>query len=114
MKIRVLTQAEKPHDTNRLHDAFITASIPPLQVESTETESRFSFDEAVSDASITAVITAYALTAPAAAVDVKVAWTNYKNAVNNATTVPQIKSALTLELGVLLKELLRSRAGDLQ
>lgn len=114
MKIKVLTQAEKQHNTNRLHDAFITALIPPIRVEGTETESRFAFDDAVTDQAIQAVITAYTFAAPSVPIDIKVAWQDYKASINNATTIPQIKTALTDKLGTLLKEILRPHAGDLQ
>src|SRR5678815_5076207 len=107
MKTKVLTQAQKQHDANKLHDAFITADIAPVFVESTALESRFSFEDAVSDGAITNVITAYVYAAPSAPVDVKLAWQAYKTALNNASTLPQLKSALTTELGVLLKELLK-------
>jgi hypothetical protein len=113
MKIKVVTQAQKQHDTNRLHDAFIAANLIPLFVESIETESRFSFNDAVSDSAINSVISTYVFSAPTASVDVKAAWTAYKTALNNASTVPQLKSALTNELGVLLKEILKTQASGL-
>jgi hypothetical protein len=98
---------------NRLHDAFVAAGVTPAQVESTALESRFTFQDAVTDLSITNVITAYSYSAPSAPVDVRVAWNSYKTAVNNASTVAQIKSALTSELGIVLKELLKSRDAGL-
>lgn len=113
MKIRTLTQVEKPHDINQLHDAFVAAGIPPLKVEGNDTESRFAFQDAVTDGAIQAVITAYTIAAPPALVDIKAAWQAYETAVNNATTVPQIKAALTDRLGVLLKELLKVREANL-
>ena len=113
MKTRILTQSEKQHGVNRLHDAFIAAGFIPTYVESIPSESRFSFNDSVADASIEGVIASYTYAAPPAPVNIRTAWTNYKTAVNNATTVAQIKSALTNELGVLLKELLKTRDANL-
>lgn len=113
MKLRTITQSQKPHNVNQLHDAFIAAGLIPRLVESTETESRLAFDDVVADSAIDSVVSVYALVAAPALVDVRVAWQNYKNALQNATTVAQIKSALTNELGTLLKELLRAQVGNL-
>jgi hypothetical protein len=114
MKTRLLTQAEKAHNTNRLHDAFIAALIPPLHVESTDTESRFAFSDEVTDAAIQEVINSYSLVSPASPVDIRAKWLEYKANVNSATTVPQLKAAITNDLGALLKELFKSQVGDLQ
>lgn len=113
MKTITLTQAQKQHDTNQLHDAFIAAHLVPQKVESTATESSFAFADDVSDTAIKAVIDNYALLQPAATGDISAAWQTYKTAVNNATTVAQLKSVLTTELGVLLTEILRPREGIL-
>ena len=114
MKTRILTQAQKTHSTNALHDAFVAAGLTPILVESSNTESRFTFADEVTDTSIDAVVGSYAFSAPAVPSDVRQLWTNYKNAVNNATTIPQLKAVLTDDLGALLKELLRPRVRDLQ
>lgn len=113
MKTRTITQAQKPHNPNALHDALIASGAIPLRVESSDTESRFVFDDAISDDSVNAVIAAYAFTPKAPPVDVKVAAQNFRNAINSAATVPQLKNALTNELGILLKEILRAQVADL-
>lgn len=113
MKTFVLAQSLKAHDVNKLHDAFLAATLIPLQVESTETESRFTFADEVTDAAIAGVVSAYTFAVPAVPVDLRQAWLNYKNALNNAGTVAQVKTTLTDELGVLLKEVLKMRVGDL-
>lgn len=114
MKTKILTQAEKAHNTNRLHDAFIAALIPPIRVESTETESRFAFDDSVGDTAIQTVITSYSFSPPTAPLDIKAKWLEYKTNVSNATTIPQLKAAITNDLGALLKDLFKSQVGDLQ
>lgn len=113
MKTFILTQAQKEHDVNKLHDAFIAAALIPNSVESTGTGSRFEFLDLVTDQSIQSVVTAYVFSPPPSPVDIRQSWQNYKSAINSATNVAQIKSALTTELGVLLKEVLKTRDGGL-
>lgn len=113
MKTTTLTQAQKQHDVNRLHDAFVAASVIPVRVESIATESYFRFDDAVSDTAIQQVITNYAYVAPSPPANIKQLAQNYKNAVNAATNVAQLKSALTVELVALLKEMAKRDVADL-
>lgn len=63
--IKTLTQVEKEHDTNRLHDAFIAAELVPSLVESDEGESRFTFADGTDEGDIQDVIDAYTFTEPA-------------------------------------------------
>lgn len=113
MKTRILTQAQKAHNTNQLHDAFVVAGLIPIHVESDSSESRFTLEDAVADAAIDNVITTYVFSAPAAPIDIRQKWIAYNAAVNNATSIAQLKSALTDDLRPLLKELFRSRVADL-
>lgn len=113
MKTFTLTQAAKQHDTNRLHDAFIAASLTPLYAESTATQSRFDFADAVTDPSINAVVSAYVFAAPA----IPPGWVqlgqNYRNAVTNATTLAQCKAVLNGELWEIIKALAKSQINNL-
>lgn len=113
MKIITLTQASKPHNPNRLHDALIAANITPLMVESNADASQFTFDDAVNDGAIQAVITAYVLAAPTVPADIKNLWTTYRDHLEAASTVGQVKTVLTNDLGALLREILRAQAGSL-
>lgn len=113
MKTFTLTQSTKQHNPNRLHDAFIAAQVVPVLVESTADSSIFTFADQESDAAIQAVITSYTLVAPPAPINIRTAWQAYDAAVNSATTVPQLKAAMTDRLGVLLKELLKTREAGL-
>lgn len=63
-----LTQLEKQHDPNKLHDALIAAELEPILVESNDTETRFTFDDSVDEGDVQDVIDGYAFTpAPAPA-----------------------------------------------
>lgn len=111
MKIIILTQAQKKHNVNALHDAFIAAEVIPLRVEGTTVESRFMFDDAASDSAIQAVVDAYAFTNPPVPVDLRAAWQAYKDAVQ-ALPAGQAKTTF-VALGVLLKELFKTRDSGL-
>jgi hypothetical protein len=113
MKTFVLTQATKQHDVNKLHDAFEAASISPKIVQSTETESTFVLDDAVTDPAIQAVVNGYTFTAPAPLADLRQLAQNFRNAVTAATTVAQLKAALNQELMLLIRELARREIKDL-
>lgn len=113
MKTTILTQAQKQHHVNRLHDAFIAAGVIPERVESNGTSSTFMFQDSVADASIQTVITNYVYVAPTPPANIKQLAQNYKNAVNAATNVAQLKSALTVELVALLKEMAKRETADL-
>lgn len=105
MKVVTLTQTTKQHNTNRLHDAFITAGIVPAQVESSNGESRFTFQDAASDSAIQTVITNYVFVAPAIPADLKAMGIAYKAAVNASTNLAQAKLVLNGELFEILKYL---------
>lgn len=113
MKIRTLTQTEKQHNVNALHDAFIAAEIVPLHAEASNGESRFTFDDSVSDTAINNVITAYVYAAPPIPADIKALGVAYRAAVTNATTLAQCKSVLNGELWVILKEIAKRLNQDL-
>lgn len=113
MKTTTLTQAQKQHDVNRLHDAFIAASIVPVHVEGDGGQSRFTFEDSVSDAAIQNVITSYVYVAPLPPADLRQLAQNFRNAVTAASTVPQLKSALNGELMLLIREIARRDVKDL-
>jgi hypothetical protein len=110
---RTLTQAEKAHDTNQLHEAFITAGISPTYAGATATGSEFEFAEGVTAPAVEAVITAYALAPKPPPPSLLTLWNNYRTAVNNATTVAQLKAALVNDLGPLLKAIAKGHRGDM-
>lgn len=113
MKTFTLLQSTKQHDVNRLHDAFVAAGIIPQLVESTPTETRASFDDAVTTPSIQAVVNAYVFVAPAAVTDWVQLGQNYRAAVTAATTLAQSKAVLNNELWEILKALAKREIRDL-
>lgn len=113
MKVVTLTQATKQHNTNRLHDAFILAGLVPVQVESSNGESRFTFQDAVTDPSIQTVITNYVFAAPAIPPNIVAMGVAYRNAVTNATTLAQCKAVLNNELWQVLKFLALKDIADM-
>lgn len=113
MKTHTLTQAEKQHNVNVLHDAFNVAGIAPLGVESIETESRFAFDDSVADAAIQQVITSYVFVASSPSPNIRDLAQSFRNAVTSATTVPQLKNALNQELMLLIRQLAQRDVRDL-
>jgi hypothetical protein len=113
MKIFTLTQATKQHNSNALHDAFILAGITPQFVESTPTETRASFDDAVTTPSIQAVVNAYVYAAPAVPANWVTMYQNYRTAVTNATTLAQCKTVLNGELCEIIKALAKDQIGNL-
>ncbi len=113
MKTLTVTQAEKQHNVNHLHDAFIAAEVTPLLVTSIPTESYFTFDDAVPNASIQQVVTNYVFAPAVVLADIRVLANNFRSAVTDAATLPQMKAALTTELMLLMRELARDKVRDL-
>lgn len=113
MKRITLTQAQKQHDVNRLHDAFNSADLYPMPVESDALASYFTFEDAVSDVSIQAVITNYVYVPPPPPANLRQMAQNFRDAVNAAGTVGALKSALNSELMLLLREIARREVNDL-
>lgn len=109
MKTTTITQGQKDHDPNALHDAFVAAGLIPLLAENTVNESRYTFDDAVSDQAINTVVASYTFTPKPPPVDIKTTAQNFRAAVNGATTLPQLKQVLINELDALLKELSHGR-----
>jgi hypothetical protein len=66
-----LTQLEKEHNVNKVHDALIAAGLVPTHVESDEEESRFTFDDSVDPGDVQDVFDAYVFVEPVP-VDVRV------------------------------------------
>lgn len=73
--IITLTQLEKEHDTNKLHDAFIAATLVPTHVESDASESRFTFTDGTDEGDIQDVIDAYTFAPPPAPANRGPVWT---------------------------------------
>jgi hypothetical protein len=113
VKVKTLEQSVKQHNVNALHDAFIAAGLVPVRAESSATESRFVFDDSVANSAIQQVIDAYTFAVPQPLADLRQLAQNFRTAVQNATTVLQLKSALNQELMLLLRELAISRVKDL-
>lgn len=113
MKVKTITQASKQHNVNALHDDYIAADLVPSQAESTSTESRFTFNDAVSDAAIQQVITNYVFVPPPASVNIRQLAQNFRDAVDAATTMPQLKAALKQELMTLLRQMAQREVKDL-
>ncbi|MDQ3817997.1 MAG: hypothetical protein M3362_09920 [Acidobacteriota bacterium] len=65
--IIIVKQIDKKHDVNQLHDELIKAGLNPWPVESTETESRFTFDDSADGAKVQAIVDGYTYMAPVAA-----------------------------------------------
>lgn len=103
MKAFTLLQTTKQHNVNQLHDAFITAGITPLSVESSGTESTATFDDSVTNAQINAVIAAYVFVPPLPPVDLVLLGQRYRAAVTAATTLAQCKAVLNGELWDIIK-----------
>jgi hypothetical protein len=115
VNIITLTQAQKQHDLNALHDAFVAAQIAPQWAEmSTDgLTSTFAFLDSVNNTTIQTVISSYSFVARQAPAQLRDLWQAYKSAVANASTVAQLKNAMTNELGAVLKELGRHIDGQL-
>lgn len=113
MKTKIIKQAEKSHNANQLHDQLIAAGLNPLAVESTAAESKFTFEEAASDSSIDAVIAAHAPQQLAAPPNLKALWATYRTNLQAATTVAQIKTVLTNDLGPILRAMAVGHRGDM-
>ncbi len=70
-----LTQEDKEHNPNRVHDALIAANLAPTQVESDDEETRFTFDDSVDEGDVQDVIDAYAYSPPPAPANRGPVWT---------------------------------------
>lgn len=113
MKTFTLLQSTKQHNVNQLHDAFIAAGITPLNLESDATESRASFDDAVTTPSIQAVVNAYVYVAPVIPPSLVQLGQNYRAAVTAATTLAQCKAVLNGELWEIIKAFAKRDVKDL-
>lgn len=98
---KTLRQADKQHDSNRLHEALITAGLTPI-VESTSEETYITIP-ADKDAETQAVIDAYVFQAPPPQPNVKQLAVAFRDAVIAATTIGQLKTTLSTDLMKLLK-----------
>jgi hypothetical protein len=114
MKTFTLTQSTKQHNLNKLHDAFIAATLSPLtaQGDPGTGTSTFTFDDAVTDQSIQNVVTAYVFAAPVVPPDIKVLWQAWLNAASAATTIGQMKTAMANQLNDVLKAGFKATLGD--
>lgn len=110
MRTITITQAEKAHHPNQLHDQLIAAGIAPLSVENTDTETRITVANAVTDESIQAVVDAHVKLGPEVPFDWKVNWQSADAAIANASTLPALKSAVA-NLSEIVKRMVSERVG---
>lgn len=110
MRTITITQAQKEHHPNRLHDQLIDAGIVPLSVENTETETRITVADAVTDGSIQAVVDAHVKPEPEVPFDWKANWQSADAAIANANTLPALKTAVA-DLAEIVKRIVNERVG---
>jgi len=115
----------KAHNLNQLHDE-LEAAVPALRpatvngervavmaLQSAGDEITVRFPDEVDEAAVRAAITAHVARPREAPPDLRALWTTYRNSVQAATTVPQLKAALVNDLGPLLRAIARGNRGDL-
>lgn len=112
MKTITITQAQKPHHPNRMHDELIAAGVTPITLESTDRETRITVDDQVAGTAVQTVIDAHVKPEPETPFDWRAHWQGVSAAVGNAATLPQLKSAV-VDLSDIVKEIVRERAGQL-
>lgn len=98
---KTIRQADKQHNPNRLHDALIAAGLNPV-VESTPEETYITIPDD-KDAEAQAVIDGYTFQASPPSPNVKQLAVTFRDSVNAATNLAQIKTALSTDLMKLLK-----------
>lgn len=109
--IITVRQAERPNDANQLHQELIAAGVSPQLVESDATETRVHVAPS-QEAAARSVVAAHVKQPRPAPPNLKALADSFRAAVNNATTVAQIKAALNKELMVLLREVAQGHRGE--
>lgn len=109
---KTLRQSDMQHDANRLHDALVTAGLSP-QVESTQDETYITIPDD-KDAEAQTVIDAYTFQAPPPLPNLRQLAQAFRDSVEAATNLAQMKTALKVDLMKLLKAMDQGyRDGDL-
>jgi hypothetical protein len=109
------------HNLSQLHDELLAAipalrplnGVPQITVEGKDNSIRLTVADNADDAAITAVVNNHTPAPPPAPADLKQLAQDFRQAVNQANTLAQLKLAINQKLMPLLKEALISRERDL-